>query len=420
MARRPTNPNNPSADGADGAPAGSVPYSLVMAAAYSWRIIVVGVVVLAMFSAFATLSQVGLPLIIALLIAAPLERVVAFLSKLGLPRGLAAALTVLGLVVTVFALIAIAGTSIVSGFGELRDAALRGFKDLVSWLVDGPLHVAQGTLDSLQNSLSAFLRDHTLGIASGALSVTGTIGALFAGSVIALLALFFFLRDGRGMWTWGVRHVPGVDAERVDRAGVNAWITLRRYTQTSAFVAFVDAVGIGTGAWILGLPLAFPIAITVFLFSFIPLFGATISGAIAVLVALVDGGWVTALIMLGVVVVVQQLEGSILYPWLFGKAASIHPMVILVTVASGTLLAGLVGAVVAVPLVAFAIAFGNGMRKEFTGPEQPPITVQLPALRERSKQLFRRGVHRSHAVDPAASADDVDAPAKAEAPVTEP
>src|SRR5690606_12803908 len=125
------------------------------------------------------------------------------------------------------------------------------------------------------------------------------------------------------------------------------------------------ALGIGIAAWLLGIPLVFPIAIMVFLFSFIPLFGATISGVIAVAVALVDGGWTTALIMLGAVILVQQVEGSILYPWLFGKAVSIHPMAVLVSVSAGTLLAGLFGAVVAVPLVAFAYAFAVGLRKEF-------------------------------------------------------
>src|SRR5690606_39027579 len=138
----------------------------------------------------------------------------------------------------------------------------------------------------------------------------------------------------------------GTNAERVDLAGTAAWGTLRRYARTSAFVALIDAVGIGIGAWILGIPLVIPIAILVFLFSFVPMFGAAISAAIAVLVALVDGGWTKALIMLGIVIVVQQLEGSILYPLMSGKAASLHPIVILLSVSAGTLLAGCVGAVI--------------------------------------------------------------------------
>ncbi|GMA34983.1 AI-2E family transporter [Demequina litorisediminis] len=156
--------------------------------------------------------------------------------------------------------------------------------------------------------------DNASGIASGALGAASTIGGVAASAVIALFALFFFLRDGRKLWLWSARLVPGDNSERVDRAGIHAWNTLRRYTQTTVFVAFVDAVGIGLAAWLLGVPLALPIAILVFLFSFIPMFGATLSGAIASLVALVDGGPTTALLMLGAVLLVQQARGQCALP----------------------------------------------------------------------------------------------------------
>jgi predicted PurR-regulated permease PerM len=171
-------------------------------------------------------------------------------------------------------------------------------------------------------------QDNAWGLASGALSVTGVVGGLVAGVIIALLSLFFFLRDGRVIWSWIADLVPGEEASaRVDRAGMGAWRMLRKYTQTSVFVAFVDAVGIGAVAWILGVPLAFPIAILTFVTSFIPLVGAGIAGVVATLIALVDGGWTTAAFMLAGVLLVQQIEGNVLYPWLFGKAVSIHPRV---------------------------------------------------------------------------------------------
>jgi predicted PurR-regulated permease PerM len=353
MARLSLRPHRKSVDGADGAPAGAVPYGLVITAAWAWRIIAIGVVGFVLLTVFATLSTILLPMVIALIIAAPLEHLVTRMERHRIPRGAGAAIVIVVLIVVVFGLLGAAGGTIVAGFNDLKDQAVQGFQQFLDWLVNGPLHIAQDTIDNLQQNLTDLLQKNWLGVANGAISVGATIGSVLAGAVIALLSLFFFLKDGRLMWLWGVKHMAGDNADHIDNAGVAAWGTLGRYARTSAFVAFVDAAGIGIGAWILGVPLALPIAIVVFLFSFIPLFGATISGAIAVAVALVDGGWTHAVIMLGIVILVQQLEGSILYPFLFGKAASLHPMVILLSVSAGTLLAGFVGAVIAVPFVSF-------------------------------------------------------------------
>lgn len=370
----------------------TVPLSLRVAAAWSWRIIVVGVVLVAVGNVLALLSPVVLPLVIALLIAAPLERLVSWMHRSKIPRGLGAAIAVLLLVTVVLSLAVAIGTSVISGFDSLRQSAAEGFNTLVTWLVDGPLHVSSeqinGTVDQIMNTA----RDNAWGLASGAWSVTGTLGALAAGVVLALLSLYFFLRDGAQMWGFFVSLAPKRGRVSMDRAGQAGWTTLRRYTQTSVFVAFIDAVGIGAGAWILGVPLALPIAIAVFMLSFIPLFGAGISGAVAVLVALVDGGWVTAVLMLLVVLLVQQAEGNILYPWLFGKAASVHPMAILLAVSAGTLLAGLAGALIAVPILAFTVAFARGLHKEFilSREDEFPITGQIPLIAEKSKEAFRR------------------------------
>lgn len=362
MPRLSFKPRPKSVDGADGAPAGSIPYGFVITAAWAWRLIAIGVVAFALVTLFATLSPILMPMVIALIIAAPLEHLVTRMAKHRIPRGAGAGIVILSLFLIVVGLLTAAGGTIIAGFDDLAEQATKGFDQFLDWLVNGPIGVDQATIDHLQENLTSLLQDNWRGLASGALSVTGTIGSVLAGFVIALLALFFFLKDGRMMWLWGVKHVGGDNAERIDGAGVGAWATLGGYARTSAFVAFIDAVGIGLGAWILGLPLALPIAIVVFLFSFIPLFGATISGAIAVAVALVDGGPVTALIMLGIVILVQQLEGTILYPLLFGKAASLHPMVILLAVSAGTLLAGFIGAIIAVPFVSFVTAFITKLR----------------------------------------------------------
>ncbi|GIG53637.1 AI-2E family transporter [Demequina activiva] len=390
-----------------------VPVTLRIAAAWSWRIVVVGIVVSTGVWAFTSLTALFVPLIIALIIAAPLERLVARMADIGIPRALGSILAILGLILTVLGLGTLASTSVVSDFDELREAAVEGFETFVAWLVEGPLAIEQAQIDEVVGNIQTFIQDNVLGVASGALSIGSAVGGLFAGIVIALVALFFFMRDGRLIWTWTVGLLPDDAVERADHAGTHAWVTLRRYTQTTVFVAFVDAVGIGLGAWILGVPLALPIAILVFLFSFIPLIGATLSGIIAALVALVDGGWTTALWMIAIVLVVQQIEGNVLYPWLFGKAASIHPLAVLLTISAGTLTLGLVGAVIAVPIVATLYAFKRGLRPEFQpgDDERAPITSQVPVMAERSREAIRRARSRiTHTGEIAVQRPATDAP----------
>ncbi len=371
-----------------------VPLWLRVTAAWGWRLIVLCILLFALGSLFTTVSTIVVPVIIALFIAAPLGLFVDWLARWRIHRGIGAALAIVLLILVVIGLMTVAGAEIVAGFDSLSVAAVEGFNELIVWLSDGPLHVGADQLKEFQDSLVTLLQGNWAGIASGALSFTGTIGGLAAGSVIALLTLFFFLRDGAVMWGWAIGMMPDSTSSQIDRAGHNAWHTLRRYTQTTVFVAFVDAVGIGAGAYFLGVPLAFPIAILVFLFSFIPMLGATLSGFIAVLVALVDGGLNTAVAMLVVVLLVQQIEGNVLYPLLFGKVSSLHPLVILLTVSFGTLLLGLVGAIIAVPIVAFITAFARGLHKEFRpAPEPPPLSDQIPELAHKSVEAIQRVVH---------------------------
>lgn len=372
-----------------------VPLSLRVAAAWGWRAIIVGIIVIAGVWTFTSLTALFVPLVIALIIAAPLERLVTRMEQIKIPRSLGSALAILALILAGAGLGTLASTAFMSEFDNLRTAAVEGFDTFIDWLVEGPIGVDQAQVDEVVGNIQLFFEDNAQAVASGALSVGSAIGTVFAGVVIALVALFFFMRDGRQIWRWTAGLLPDEAVERVEKAGLHAWVTLRRYTQTSVFVAFVDAVGIGLAAWILGVPLALPIAILVFLFSFIPLIGATLSGTIAALVALVDGGWTTALLMLGAVLIVQQIEGNVLYPWLFGKAASIHPLAVLLTISAGTLTLGLVGAVIAVPIVASLYAFKRGLhrRPDDEGDddeERPPITAQIPVLAGKSKDAIRR------------------------------
>ncbi len=189
---------------------------------------------------------------------------------------------------------------------------------------------------------------------------------MVAGILIVFFVTIFFLLDGRGIWTWVVGLLPRQVRERTHQAGRRGLVTLSSYVRTQILVAFIDAVGIGIGAAVIGLPLVVPMAALVFLGAFIPFVGAIVTGVIAVLVALVVKGWVMALVMLGVVLLVQQIEGHILQPFLMGRAVSLHPVAVLLSVTAGTVLGGIVGALFAVPVVAVlntVILYFNGHDK---------------------------------------------------------
>jgi len=189
-------------------------------------------------------------------------------------------------------------------------------------------------------------------LAAGALTTAATVGEVLAGIFLALLTLFFFLRDGAQIWEFLCRLLPRPARIPATRAGRYSWVTLVSYVRATVLVAFVDAVGIGIGLAILRVPLALPLAALVFLTAFIPVIGATLSGAVAVLVALVTQGPITALIVLAIVIAVQQLEGHVLQPLIMGRAVAIHPLAVILAIAAGVVLAGIIGALVAVPIVA--------------------------------------------------------------------
>ncbi|WP_439647179.1 AI-2E family transporter [Cellulomonas triticagri] len=333
----------------------SVSPAVRAAAAWSWRflLIVAASAVAVWFLAFFKVLVVAVA--VALLLTVLLTPVAGWLQRVArFPRAAAAITAVLVLIGVVAGLVTLASRSIGNGFGDLYQQAAGGFDELVAWLSDGPLNLGTDQLDDLIEQGRTQLTDNASTLLSGALSVTTTVGHVAAGALVALFCTFFFLLDGRTIWTWLVGLLPVRVRERVHQAGRRGIVTLSAYTRTQILVAFVDAVGIGTGAAILGVPLAVPLATLVFVGSFIPFVGAIATGAIAVLVALVSQGWVVALIMLGVVLLVQQIEGHVLQPFLMGHAVSLHPVAVLLVVSAGSLAAGIVGALLAVPIAAVA------------------------------------------------------------------
>ncbi|MCM3662413.1 AI-2E family transporter [Georgenia satyanarayanai] len=291
--------------------------------------------------------------VVAILLAVLLDPVSAWLRKrMRVPRTLAAMVTLLGTLAVVVGLLTMAGRSVIAGFTDLADQATQGFGELLSWLSDGPLGIDEAQLQAWLDEGMATLESNSSALVSGALAATTSVTQVAAGAVISLFCLFFFLREGRRIWQWFVRLAPARTRERVNEAGIRGWITLGGYARTQILVALVDAIGIGVGAAILGLPLVLPLAVLVFLGSFIPIVGALVTGSVAVLVALVDQDPKTAVIMLLVVLLVQQIEGNVLQPWLMGNAVSLHPVAVLLAVTAGTGVAGILGALLAVPVAA--------------------------------------------------------------------
>jgi predicted PurR-regulated permease PerM len=227
-----------------------------------------------------------------------------------------------------------------------------GIRQIQSWLQTGPLHLSNQQLTGTADAAQQWLNAHRDVLAGGALSTAGTAVEMLASAFLVLFATFFFLRDGARIWRFLVGLLPRAAREPMARAGEQSWLTLAAYVRATVLVAFIDAVGIGLALVIFRVPFALPLAALVFLSSFVPVVGATVSGAVAVLVALVTRGALIALVILIAVVMVQQLEGHVLQPLIMGRAVALHPLAVIVAIATGVVLAGIVGALVAVPIVA--------------------------------------------------------------------
>lgn len=328
-----------------------VPYTLRFAAAWAWRALLVVALVFVLLRVFAMFSVVLVPVIIGLLLSAVASAPVDRLQRWGLPRSLATLIVILTGIVLLVALIALVAQQFSSGFGDLRASFNDSLDKLQGYLTD---------LGLSQRQLSDFfsrVQDTVSGSSDGklgdtVLQATTTVGHVLAGLFILLFSTIFFTYDGRNIWRWFVRLFPEPARDRVHGSGEKAWAVLTSYVRATFVIALVDALSIALVALLLGLDLVLPIGVLVFLGAFIPVVGAAISGIVAVAVALVSQGPVTALIMLGGVIGVQQLEGHVLQPFLMGRLVRVHPLAIVVVIAIGALAGGVFGALIAVPLTA--------------------------------------------------------------------
>jgi predicted PurR-regulated permease PerM len=351
-------------------PDASVPNGLRTAAAWSWRLIVVIAGFYALLNAAAYVAVVVVPVIVALLLAALLQPGAASLVRHGWPKSLAAfTMLVFGLGV-VAGIITLVVEEFSAGFTDLADQVSEGIGQVQSFVVR-TFPITRGQLDDAVAQLQQTLVNNQDTIASGALTTAATVGEVFTGILLALFTLFFFLKDGRSIWLWLVGLFPRDSRAYLDEAARRAWRTLISYVRATAAVALVDAIGIGIGLAILSVPLVIPLAALVFLGAFIPIIGSFLAGSVAVLVALVSQGPITALIALAVVVLVMQLEGHVLQPLLLGRAVRVHPLAIVLAIAAGLLIAGIFGALIAVPIVACANVAGTYLSRRHDGPRPP-------------------------------------------------
>ncbi|MGW1058833.1 AI-2E family transporter [Micromonospora rubida] len=355
-----------------------VPHGLRIAAAWSWRLIVIGVVFWALLKIVATISIVIIPLAIAMLLSALLAPAVGWLLRARLPRSLATAVVLVGGLAAVIGTLTLVVNEFIKGVPELSKKSSEGVRQIQDWLKTGPLHLSDSQLTRYIDEAQAWINNNTEKFTSGAVSTAATLAEVLTGIVLVLFATFFFLRDGSRIWRFLVRLLPVAARWKVDDAGRASWETLGAYVRATVLVAFIDAVGIGAFLVAFDIPFAFPLAALVFLGAFIPIVGAALSGVVAVLVALVDSGPVTALIILGVVVGVQQVEGHILQPLIMGRAVAIHPLGVIIGIAAGVVLAGITGALVSVPLIA---VLNTAVRRlaARTVPDTPPDAVVVAA-----------------------------------------
>ncbi|HEY0486348.1 MAG TPA: AI-2E family transporter [Mycobacteriales bacterium] len=355
-----------------------VPRGIRIAAAWAWRLLVLAAAGYALVWAMARLSTVLIPVAVALLLSALLYRPVRFLRNHGAPKSVAAAVVLVGGLVIVGGTLGVVADAMVSGFSDLSSNVTQGVDKIRDWLVEGPLGLSQHQIDGYIASATKAVSDNRSTITSGALSTATTVGHVLAGFFIVLFVTFFLLRDGGQIWAFVTRFLPRGARLRVWKAGNDGWETLNAYVKATVFVAFVDAVGIGVGAAVLGVPLALPLGALVFLSSFIPVVGATLSGAVAVLVALVAKGPFTALILLLVVILVQQVEGHVLQPLVMGRAVALHPLAVVLVLTAGIVLAGIVGGLIAVPILAVL----NTAVRSLNAPSPPSSRSAPPGTAE--------------------------------------
>lgn len=354
-------------------PGEMVPRALNVATAYAWRLLVIVAAIGVAIWLIIQLKFIVIPLLVGILIAALLFPVFTWMLRRRVPRWLAIVISLVGTIAIVGGLFWLAVYQITQQWASVQERTLKAVEQLRDYVMSGPLQITPQQLDAWLVEAGKFIQQQADLLLSGAIAVGSTLGHVFAGGLLAFFILLCILADGAGIWRWTVRLFPRKARTAVDGAGRAGWVTVVNYARTQLLVATIDAVGIGLGAFLLGVPLAIPVAVLVFLGAFIPIVGAVVTGAVAVFLALVYNGPLVALWMLIIVLGVQQIEGHVLQPLLMGSAVKVHPLAVVLVVAGGAMIGGIPGALFAVPLAAFAnvvwIFISSGGWREGAPPE---------------------------------------------------
>ncbi|MET9631437.1 AI-2E family transporter [Lentzea sp. NPDC006480] len=331
---------------------GRVPLLLRVSAALSWRFVVVVAALYVVAYVLGFLASIVIPIAIALLLAALLSPGVAKLVEWRVPRGVATTVMMILGIGVLGGVLTFVISEFSRGLPELQSQVGASLDTIQRWLKDGPAHLSDQQLQNYLNDIVKTIKENQAEITSGALTTAATVGEALTGLLLALFTLIFFLHDGDGIWRFVIRVVPRDVRTRVDVAGRRGFGSLVSYVRATAAVAVVDAVGVGIGLAIIGVPLVVPLSALVFLGAFIPIIGAVFTGAVAVLIALVTNGPIAALVVLAVLIGVMQLESHVLQPLLLGRAVKLHPLAVVVAIAVGLVAGGIAGALLAVPLLA--------------------------------------------------------------------
>ena len=333
-------------------PTEAVPWSLRVTAELMWRLLIVGAGVYVLFRVVQTLRIVAFAFIAALLISALLQPTVAWLRRHGVPRGLAAAMTFIGGLMGIGLVGWFVGWQVTTNLNEVTGKVQNGISQIRTWLTHGPMHLTDKQINEFAGQLSKAIGTNSDQITSFGFSTVGIVIEILTGVFLAAFCTFFLIYDGERIWGWLLRLFPLSARRGMAGAGPRAWSTLTAYVRGTVLVAFIDSVSIGIGIYLLGVPLALPISVLIFLGAFVPLVGALVTGTVAVLIGLVTNGVFTAAMVLAVLLAVQQIEGHLLQPLILGRAVRVHPIAVVLSVTIGSVVGGIGGAVVAVPLVA--------------------------------------------------------------------
>ncbi|MFF3552037.1 AI-2E family transporter [Streptomyces tsukubensis] len=355
------------------APRPAVPEGLRVAAAYAWRVAVVALVVYGVFSLLGRVHQLALAVFLALVATAVLRPTAGLLAR-KLPRALAVGLTVAGSIVLVLGVLALIGETVAGQTGTLSREFRSGFDRITNLLEGPPFRLPHHTLNDFRSQLGDVFSAHRSEILSTALSGAGRVVELFTVFALAVFCSVFFIHSGERYWAWFCTELPQRFRGRTAAAGRAAWRTFTGYTHGVLLVALTNAVLVGIALTLLGVPLALPLALLEFFAAFVPLIGSPIALSVAVLVALASKGPLVAGLVLVLIVVIGQIEGHLLHPLLMSWAVRLHPVVVALAVIGGAVTAGVIGAVVAVPLIAVLWS----VRLALKGTPEDPGSTETP------------------------------------------